>query len=294
MPMSSQVKLKHSKIFDDFWFPYFSRRQRKAILKAANQALSDSDYQPNIAVMVRTKNDRGNLSQFIKHISEEKQNYKGRIDLVVVDTESSDGTLELAKEAGATLVRLAQKEFSYPKSINLGLEAVKTDVEAAFITVGHALPTASNALRAAARHFKDPAVVAVYADAVPHQNATWIEKSLFYLTPNINRRLKKGAHRTPRIHGGLTQATNCMVQMKAWRKHKFDEAYGHGGEDLAWGRWALKAGHSLIYEPALAVHHSHGLGFINFARQVRYWIYIALRKGDFKHEKVTKYRPDLR
>jgi GT2 family glycosyltransferase len=81
--------------------------------------------------------------------------------------------------------------------------------------------------------------------------------------------------------------------MDAWREHNFDEAYGHGGEDLAWGRWALKAGHRLIYDPAVITHHSHGLGPINFARQLRYWAYIAVRKGKFKQEKVAKYRPDL-
>jgi rhamnosyltransferase len=291
--VKNQSLLELPELFDNFWLPYFSRRQRTAILKAAKAGSLDLDYQPNLAVMVRTKNDRPGLERIIGHISEERKNYKGRIDLIVVDTESTDGTVELAKKSGATVVPIPQSEFNYPKSINLGLQAVKPDVEAAFITVGHAQLAARNALQSAARHLKDSKVVAVYADQVPHQNATRLEKSLYYFVFNIYRRLKKGAHPTPRPHAGLTQGTGTLVRMKAWRQHKFDEAYGHGGEDLAWGKWALKAGHRLIYDPAAAVHHTHGLGFINFARQVKYWLYIAIRKGDFKQEKIAKYRPDL-
>lgn len=280
-------------VFDDFWLPFFSRRQRRAILKAAEEAKVDPNYQPNLAIITRTKNDQAGLEAIIKHVEEERKNYKGRIDLIVVDTESTDRTIDLAKAAGATIVSIKQSEFNYPKSINLGFEAVKPDIEAAFITVGHALPAAKNALQAGSRHLKDPKVMAVYADQVPNKNASSIEKSMYYLIAQIYRRLKRGAHVTPRMHAGLTQGTGTLVRMEAWRQHKFDEAYGHGGEDLAWGRWALKAGHKLIYDPVVAVHHTHGLGFINLFREARYWLYISFHKGEFKQKKVAKYRPDL-
>jgi GT2 family glycosyltransferase len=170
---------------------------------------------------------------------------------------------------------------------------VKSDVEAAFITVGHARPAVNICLQAGIRHFKDPKLVAVYADQVPHQNATTFEKSLYYFSWPIYRRLKKGAHAITKVHAGMTQGTGCMIRIKTWQEHKFDEAYGHGGEDLAWGRWAVKAGHGLIYDPAVITHHSHGLSFINFMRQIRYWIYIAFNKGEFSTQKVMRYRPDL-
>src|SRR5581483_3735253 len=119
--MKQQQLLELPELFDDFWFPYFSRRQRRAILNAAQDGSIDSAYQPNLAVMVRTKNDKNGLGKIIKHIEEERKVYAGRIDLIVVDTESADGTVELAKRAGAQIVPLKQKEFSYPKSINMGL-----------------------------------------------------------------------------------------------------------------------------------------------------------------------------
>lgn len=291
--MSQEVKLARPEVFDNFWLPYFSHRQRRAILAAAKQAGNNLDYQPNIAIIIRTKNDKAGLEAIIRHVENEKRFCKSRIDLVVVDTESTDGTVELAKKAGARLVSIRQKDFNYSKGINVGFEVLKPDVEAAFVTVGHALPAVNICLQAAVRHFKDPQVVAVYADGTPNANATVWEKALYYFSSGIYRRLKRGAHITKRMHPGLTQGTNCMVRVKIWRQHPFDEAYAHGGEDLAWGRWALKAKHRLIYEPAVVVHHSHGLGLVNFVRQFKYWIYISIRKGEFKQEKIARYRPDL-
>lgn len=292
--MNIQAKLEKPEIFDDFWAPYFSRRQRRAISKAAEQVTEDLSYQPNIAVIVRTKNDKVGLGIWVKHIEAERKGYRGRIDLIVVDTESTDGTLAVAKKFQATIVPIKQAKFNYPKSINMGFEKVKSDVVAAFITVGHAYPVVNIGLMAAARHFKNPKVAAVYADQIPHSNATSVEKTLFYITSRIHTRLKRGTFNVVRMHGGLTGGTGCMIRMSVWREHKFDEAYGHGGEDLAWGRWALRTNHTLIYDPLTAVHHSHGLGFINLMRQLKYWGYISLKKGEFKTDKVHRYRPDLR
>lgn len=291
--MAQQSNLERSELFKSFKFRRSARRIQKSLL-LAGKAVSLSDYQPNIAVVVRTKNDRTGLQKIIGHINKERLNYRGRIDIIVVDTESSDGTLQLAREAGATLVKIQQKDFDYPKSINLGLEKAKNDVEVAFITVGHAQPALNNCLQAGARHFKDQKVIGVYTDQVPGANASFWEQALYLLSPNIQNRMAAGAHKTPDLHSGVMQATGCMVRLSTWRQHKYDETYGRGGEDYVWAEWALGRGYSLIYDPAVAVHHSHGLGLINLLRQIKYWMAIIKFPGDFDHKKLTKHRPDLR
>jgi len=291
--MAQQSNLERPELFKSFRFRRSARRIEKALL-LAGKAAEASDYQPNIAVVVRTKNDRAGLQKTIDHINKERQGYHGRIDLIVVDTESTDGTAELAKKAGATLVQIQQKDFNYPKGINLGLEKAKNDVEAVFITVGHAQLALSNCLQAGARHFKDQKVVGVYTDQTPNDNASFWEQVLFLFTPRLQRRMAAGLHRTPKLHIGAMQATGCMVRLSAWREQKFDEAYGHGGEDYIWAAWALGRGYSLIYDPAVAVHHSHRLGLINLLRQIKYWITAIRAPGDFDHKKLSKHRPDLK
>lgn len=291
--MAQQSNLERPELFRPRWFRGRASRIKKSLL-AAGRAAEGSDYQPNIAVIARTKNDRGGLQKIIDHVNNERRSYRGRIDLIVVDTESTDGTVELAQKAGATVVKMRQKDFSYPKSINLGLEKVKNDIEVGFITVGHAQPALSNCLRAGVRHFQDAKVVGVHADQVVNDNASFWEQALYLLSLNIQRRMNGGARQTTRAHAGVMQATGCMVRVSTWRAHKFDEAYGHGGEDYVWGVWALKNGHKLIFDPAVATHHSHGVGFINLLRQIKYWVTIIMTPGDFDHKKLAKHRPDLK
>lgn len=291
--MAQQSNLERPELFKSFRFRWWAHRIEKALL-LAGKAAEVSDYQPNITVVVRTKNDFTSLRKIIDHLNKERQSYRGRIDLVVVDTESTDGTSELAQEAGATVAKMKQMNFNYPKGINLGLEKAKNDVEIAFITVGHAQPALSNCLQAGARHFNDQKVVGVYADLVPNDNASFWEQVLYLLSPNIQRRMAAGAHKTPKLHIGAMQATGCMVRLSAWREHKFDEAYGHGGEDYIWAAWALSRGYGLICDPAVAVHHSHGLGLVNLLREIKYWITVIRTPGEFDHKKLTKHRPDLR
>ena len=292
--MPTEVRLTKPELYKSLSFKRSAGKLRSYVLSAGRQAQSEAGYQPNIALLVRTMNDRENLQKLIEHIDNERKDYAGRIDLIVVDTESKDGTKELAQAAGGTLVNMKQKDFSYPKSINLGMAKVKPDVEAVFITVGHAFPALSNCLAAAARHFKDKKVVAVYTDQLPGENASFWEQIIYLGSPNIQRRMSLGPHITPGKHAGLTQATGSMVRLSAWKEHHFDEAYGHGGEDYVWGLWALKRGYRLVFDPAVAMHHTHGLGPINFARQLRYWLRIILKPGDFDQQKLYKHRPDLR
>ncbi len=291
--MQSPTRLNKPELFKRF--PYgFVRLLPKLMLRAANQAAADNGYQPNIAVVVRTRNDRPGLEKIIKHIKNEQQHYKGRIDLIVVDTESTDGTAEAAAKSGASLVKIKQANFNYPKGINLGLAAAKPDVEAAFVTVGHAEPALSNCLAAGARHFADQQVAGVYSDYLPDSNASFWERLTYFFNLGIVIRMRHGAHETSKTHGGIMQAVCCFVRISAWHKYPFDEAYGHGGEDVEWARQAFKNGHLLIYDPAVAVYHSHGLGLRNYLHQVRHWAYIYRHPGEFDTKKIHAHRPDLR
>src|SRR5262245_31336526 len=88
------------------------------LLARANEAAQDSSYQPPTAVLIRTKNDAVGLERILKHIDRARQSYKGRIDVIVADTESTDNTISLAKAFGATIIPIQQINFSYPATLN--------------------------------------------------------------------------------------------------------------------------------------------------------------------------------
>jgi glycosyltransferase involved in cell wall biosynthesis len=253
----------------------------------AEEASADAAYQPNIALLARTKNHVEGLRRIVNHVRRQREAYDGRIDICAVDTESTDGTVELAEKADITLVSMGQDIFSYPLAMNVGLSVVKRDVVATFITDGYALPVLKNCLSGGVRHFRDENVVGVFGHSVPHENASYSEKvgwQPLYCEP---------AYRlTTPEEWGVMSGSSCMVRMQTWRnEHRFDEAYGAGGEDGEWGTWAIEAGYGIIRDPVLAVHHSHGLDELHYKRHMEH--YQTKGPRPFDQADIRARRPDL-
>lgn len=246
-------------------------------------------HQPNIAVIARTKNDLKGLQKIVENIVWQREHYAGRIDLIVVDTESTDGTVEFATESLATIVTMKQSEFNYPKGLNIGLEAVEDDVEAAFLTVGHAQMVLKNGLFAAASHFVDASVTGVYGETIPSEDVSiWDSLSTSYLGL-----LAHSSKQITEVKTGVMGANGAMVRMSTWKERPFSEDYAGGGEDTHWARLAFQNNEKIIFDPAVAVHHSHRLSFINHMRQVHHWFTVVDQPTAFDSEAVFKRRPDL-
>lgn len=240
----------------------------------------DKKYEPTTAIIVRSKNDQQYISRLLDVIKKARETYSGRIDMVFVDTESHDATPDHARQFGASVVSISQNKFTYPKSLNIGLSSIAEDVEAAFLTVGHAVPTSSNFIKSGVRHFKDPKVSGVYGITVPDDTASRTEK-LF--AAHYKNEVRNISH----VSMGVFGATNAMIRMAAWREHPFDETFAGGGEDTEWARQALKRGESIIFESGLNVRHSHGLGPIGSVRQWLHWRKVFRGPTALERSKLT-------
>ena len=262
-----------------------STRMQSTLARHADSATYD--YQPNIAVLIRTRNNASTLPFILDHVAQLKQNYQGRVDTLLVDTESTDMTVQHAKAFGATVIPLEQNTFTYPGSLNIGLAAVKDDVEATFLTVGHARPIASVAIAAAVQPFADLRVSGVYGTTAPNFNASLTEK-LFFRPHFTSRREADDPYAM-----GLFGATNAMIRMDTWQCHPFDEAYAGGGEDTAWARSAIERDEAIVFEPLASVYHSHGVSPVNALRQWMHWQKVRRMATAFDSEKLFARRPDL-
>lgn len=67
-------------------------------------------------------------------------------------------------------------------------------------------------------------------------------------------------------------ATGAIFSRAVWNElGQFDERYQTGGEDTALARAMLANGYDIVKEPALAVHHAHGLGFMATVKELRHY-----------------------
>lgn len=252
--------------------------------------IDDPNNDRSVSVVVRTLNEADKLEQLLEDIR--RQVSSSEIEILIVDNESTDRTRQVVKHYGAEMVTLPRKEFTYPKSMNLGMEAASSDL--VFLTVGHARLSNIHNLHAGARHFSsDEGVTGAYGTVLPNVGSSYVER--WSATIDTNRGLARPAARIKKVSLGVLQCTGAMIAKAAWEElGRFDERYQTGGEDNALARLMLDAGMGIVLEPAMSVHHSHGLGLSDSLKQLIHQRHTLRAPRQFDREQLFERRPDLR
>jgi len=286
--MSAGNYALHPELIDDI--PLVGGRIRHALDDRVTETLiDDSSKDGDITLVIRALNEATELEKLFEDIN--KQAFSGQVEVIVVDNESSDNTPEVARFYDAEVVTLPRSEFTYPRSMNVGVEAASHDT--VMLTVGHALLSNNHSLHAGTRHFaKDREVAGTFASVLPNKGASTLE-NLFGVYSAID--LAIPAHKVSKTGLGVLAATGAVISKAAWEElGKFDERYETGGEDSALAGQMLKAGYQIVKEPALTVHHSHGLGPIDALKQLIHWQRTLSGPRQFDLDKLLARRPDLR
>lgn len=263
--------------------------QRRITQRAiAIKALTADLHDPDVTVLIRSKNDLQYVEQWFEDIA--AQEFDGNIQIVVVDTESTDGTAEYARSQGATVIPLKQAEFTYPRSLNMGFEAAKYPYVVTL--VGHSTWTNRYTLKSLTYWSQREDFGGMYNGPLAGQNSSiWERLFSMLLLPLL---------RKPRLNTKATRGTlgaNCaIVKREAWQKlGGYDERFAGGGEDTELARTMLVAGYSIVREPLCVMFHSHGLGFRDFSKQIWHWVQVGAAKPQtFDTAKIHARRPDLR
>ncbi|MEJ0073687.1 MAG: glycosyltransferase [Candidatus Saccharibacteria bacterium] len=245
--------------------------------------------EPAISIVIRTKNDMTFLPQLFQDI--ESQEYGAVVEVIVVDTESSDGTAAFAREHGAKVIAITQAEFSYPKALNLGFKATSYDYVVTL--VGHSTLSSRYFLRAITSWAQHEHFGGVYSFYLPNANAAWVERWTYVVS--LYGMWKRPTKISKAVGGAL--GANCsMVSKAAWEAcGRYDERFAGGGEDLELARAMLRNGYDIYREPLCAVYHSHGLGIVNAWKQWMHWKEVGKPQPQpFISGEVLSRRPDLK
>jgi cellulose synthase/poly-beta-1,6-N-acetylglucosamine synthase-like glycosyltransferase len=271
--------------------PFGNSITTKLLNKRIDESLLDDPINdPSISVVVRAYNEAAKLEKLLADV--QRQAFASDLEVVVVDNASSDRTAEVVEQFGARLVTLPRGEFTYPKSMNLAMESASNDV--VFLTVAHARLSNVHSLHAGARHFaKDALVAGVFGKVLPNEGASFIERWVATIDNNLG--LAKPAQRVGKAGMGALAGTGAMLSKKVWEElGRFDKRYETGGEDTALAKLMLKNGYGLVLEPALTVHHSHGLGFRDSVKQELHQFQTVRAPQQFDRQELLERRPDLR
>lgn len=195
------------------------------------------------SLVVRAYNEAGHLGRLLEGI--EKQTVED-VELILVDSGSTDATVEIARAAGAKIVRIPATEFSFGRSLNLGLQAATR--EHVVIASAHVRPVYPDWLECLLRPFRDGAVALAYGkqrgDATSRVSEDRIFRQWF---PEQDA----GRQSSP-----FCNNANAAIRREVWRQHPYDEALT-GLEDVAWAKWAQGNGYHVAYAAHAEIIHVH-------------------------------------
>ena len=212
---------------------------------------------PAVSVVIPVKNGMPLLGRVLEAV-----NSQGDLELLVIDSGSTDGSQDAVRRAGGELIELAPSEFGHGRTRNLGAERASGDL-ICFLTQD-AVPE-PGWLDAYLDAFRlHPRVGAAYGPHLPFPDTSPMiarELTEFFasFSPDGDPVLQRAGDPTFLSNVNACYARNC------WAELRFpDVAYA---EDQAFGRAMLEAGWLKAYHPGAAVLHAHDYGPVEFMQR---------------------------
>jgi len=207
-----------------------------------------------ISVVIPVKDGGDDLVRCLDAIR--SQAIAEEVEIVVVDSGSTDGSVAVARAKGAIVHEIAARSFSHGASRNLGARHSRGEL-LVFISQD-AIPADQRWLaRVTSPLREDPRVAGVYGGQLPHPAARPPERYFlsFLYGPAPKRQRASGIDELS-METTLFSNVNAAIPRAIWERFPFVEDIVMS-EDQEWSRRVLLAGYTLAYEPSAAVHHSH-------------------------------------
>jgi len=207
-----------------------------------------------ISVVIPVKDGGDDLRRCLAGIA--TQQVDEEVDVVVVDSGSSDGSVDVAGAAGAVVVEIDPADFGHGRTRNLGARRAAGDLlvftsQDAVANDEHWLARLSAAARSGVE------VAGAYGRQLPHHEARPPERFFLDFMYGPEARVQRlGDREEVTFETTLFSNVNAAIPRWALERFPFRDDLTMS-EDQEWSRRALRAGFSLVYEPEAAVRHSH-------------------------------------
>lgn len=198
-----------------------------------------------ISVVIRTLNEERYLRELLSAI--ELQVLAGvRCEVVIVDSGSTDRTLEIADDFSCRITHIDKQDFTFGKSLNLGSEFARGDY--LVYVSGHCIPASEFWLQNLISPLLDGRVGYSYGRQLARDTTKFSESQLF------DKYFPESSDVPQR--GFFCNNANAAICRNVWETFKFDEDVT-GLEDMELAKRFVEAGGHLAYVAEAAVYHIH-------------------------------------
>ena len=197
-----------------------------------------------VSVVIRTYNEERHIGTLLEALARQETDFESEI--IVVDSGSTDRTLEIVARFGCRVLEIAKPSFSFGRSLNIGCEAA-TGCRLVFIS-GHCIPASGDWLKTLVAPLGRDSIAYVYGAQFAHETTKFSEARYFSKCYPAERRIPQ--------EGFFCNNANAALLTTAWKEHRFDEALT-GLEDMHLAKTLTERGYRIGYVPEAAVCHIH-------------------------------------
>lgn len=197
----------------------------------------------NCSIVIRAYNEEKHIGRLLEGI---RQQTLTDVEIILVDSGSTDGTVPVAESFGARIVRIPSAEFTFGRSLNLGVRAATQD----FIVIAsaHVYPVYPDWLETLLHPFEDGQVALTYGKQRGPDFAKFSEQQVFHQWyPDASKLNQETA---------FCNNANAAIRKSLWERNPYNETLT-GLEDLAWAKWAKEQGRAIAYVAEAEIIHVH-------------------------------------
>jgi len=217
---------------------------------------------PEVSILILTRNEEQNIGACLEGVF--SQETRRRFEVLVVDSGSTDRTLEILSRYPVRLFHLAPPEFNHGRARQFA--SLQAQGEFMVYLVADAIPADQHWLeRLVDAVAAEETVAGAYSRQLPRPEADPIEAAR--VRNKISGREERRQVRITRIEefdllspaerlalADFEDVSACR-RRSVWERIPIRELYW--AEDLAWSLEALRAGYQIVFEPESKVIHSH-------------------------------------
>ncbi len=216
----------------------------------------------NCSLVIRAYNEGKHIERLLEGILQQTLT---DVEIILVDSGSTDDTVAIAESYHARIVRIAPQDFTFGRSLNLGIRSASREL--VVIASAHVYPVYPDWLEQLLEAFNDSKIALTYGKQRGTPNPAALQR-IFW-----NRQQEKLAPQTKFSeheifahwfpeNSNLKQTNpfcnnaNAAIRRSVWEGHSYDETLT-GLEDLDWAKWAQANGHEIAYIAPAEVIHVH-------------------------------------
>jgi len=214
------------------------------------------DCENVVSAVIRVRNAAAHLQRCLSGLKRQILPASYQLQVIVVDNNSTDDSLAVARRYGAAVVPVQRDEFTWGSALNKGIALAVGRI--VLLLSSDTYAPDSRWLGEMLKPFPDPCVAAVYGRQVPYRDAPVDERVRLKkrFPPTSMRFDANNSDPHPSGRGIIVSNACAAIRRSVWQQVPYDEQIS-GGEEGVWSCDILKRGYTIVYQATAKIYHSH-------------------------------------